>query len=300
MARQSSFRKDLFEGKTVFISGGGTGIGFGIASGFIKHGANVGIMGRREQKLKEACAKLDALAGAARSTYAVGDVRKPELCAAAVAKVVERFGGLDIVVNNAAGNFMCDAENLTAKGFHTVIDIDLHGTFNVSKAAFPYLKKGGGGVILNTSATLQYKATPFQAHASAAKAGIDVLTQTFGLEWGAHNIRVVSIAPGPIAGTEGGPGGRVFGSGAGTKEADREEILTLGNVPLGRYGEVEDIANTAMFLASDAGSFINATNIVVDGGHWHGTSGWYHNFKDMVRYKSEEERTKKKGPKPKL
>merc|ERR1712174_180675 len=137
----------------------------------------------------------------------------------------------------------------------------------MAKAAQPWLraaaKDGAGACLLQTSATLYYTATPFQGSASAAKAGIDSLTRTLAAEWAADGIRVVSIAPGPISGTEGGPDGRVFGAGAQATEDRTREIC-----PLGRYGTVDDIANTAMFLASPAGTFITGTNIVVDGLSW--------------------------------
>merc|ERR1712217_472454 len=158
-------------------------------------------------------------------------------------------------------------EDVSLNGFNTVINIDLVGCFNMAKAAQPWLaaaaKDGDGACILQTSATLYYTATPFQGSASAAKAGIDSLTRTLAAEWAADGIRVVSIAPGPISGTEGGPDGRVFGEGAQATEDKTRPIC-----PLGRYGTVDDIANTAVFLASPAGSFVTGTNIVVDGLQW--------------------------------
>merc|ERR1711920_900511 len=158
-------------------------------------------------------------------------------------------------------------EDVSLNGFNTVINIDLVGCFNMAKAAKPWLeaaaKQGSGACILQTSATLYYTATPFQGCASAAKAGIDSLTRTLAAEWAADGIRVVSIAPGPIAGTEGGPDGRVFGQGMQATDDRTRQVC-----PMGRYGTVDDIANTAVFLASPAGSFITGTNIVVDGLQW--------------------------------
>merc|ERR1712217_1004039 len=158
-------------------------------------------------------------------------------------------------------------EDVSLNGFNTVINIDLVGCFNMAKAAKPWLsaaaRYGAGACILQTSACLHYTATPFQGCASAAKAGIDSLTRTLAAEWAADGIRVCSIAPGPISGTEGGPDGRVFGAGAQATEDRTREIC-----PLGRYGTVDDIANTVLFLASPAGTFITGTNIVVDGLQW--------------------------------
>merc|ERR1719198_2710503 len=209
--------------------------------------------------------------------YVKADVRKFEDCVAAADAVGKKWGKIDVMVNNAAGNFMSLLEDVSPNAFSTVMDIDLRGSFYSAKAALPWLReaaKGGkGALMISTSATLYYTAMPFQGHAAAAKAGIDSLTKTFAAEWSGDGIRVVSIAPGPIKDTEGGPGGRVFGS-AGAEQRDIRMT-----VPLGRFGTVDDIANTAIFLASPGGSFITGTNIVVDGMQWQavGVSGFLKN-----------------------
>merc|ERR1712072_1176628 len=158
-----------------------------------------------------------------------------------------------------------------------------------AKAGLPWLRQaastGAGAIMISTSATLYYTAMPFQGHAAAAKAGIDSLTKTFAAEWSEDGIRVVSIAPGPIKDTEGGPGGRVFGSAG----AEGRDIRMT--VPLGRYGTVDDIANTAIFLASPGGNFITGTNIVVDGLQWQavGVSGML-SVKDHIRKAMKEQK----------
>jgi NAD(P)-dependent dehydrogenase (short-subunit alcohol dehydrogenase family) len=197
--------------------------------------------------------------------FARADVRDPDALKAAVDAVGQAWGKIDVFVSNAAGNFMSLAEDLTAKAFATVVDIDLRGTFHCAQAALPWLRKasadGSGAIMISTSATLHYKAMPFQGHAAAAKAGIDSLTKTLAAEWAHDGIRVVSIAPGPIENTEGGPTGRVFGALAGKQ--DPRSV-----VPLGRWGTTDDIANAAVFLASPGGNLITGTNIVVDGLNW--------------------------------
>merc|ERR1712232_56265 len=189
-----------------------------------------------------------------------------EECKAAVDMVGSKWGKIDVFVNNAAGNFMSLLEDVSPHAFSTVVDIDLRGTFHMSKVAIPWLreasKNGDGALMIAISATLYYTAMPFQGHAAAAKAAIDSLTKTFAAEWSEDGIRVVSIAPGPIADTEGGPGGRVFGQTGGAAPPLRMIC------PLGRFGKTDDIANTAVFLASPGGSFITGTNIVVDGLQW--------------------------------
>lgn len=286
----SPFRSDAVAGKVLFVTGGGTGIGFEICQTLGQHGAKIAMMGRRQEKLDEAVAALKKLGVEAIGIQ--GDVRDHTQCQNAVDAVIHHYGQIDILVNNAAGNFMCSAEELTPNGFKTVIEIDLQGCFFMSKACFPHLKNAqarGGGLIINITATLQYTAMPFQVHAASAKAGIDVLTNTLGLEWGEYGIRVVGIAPGPIAGTVGGPGGRVFGL-AGFLEGDDVKQV----VPIGRYGTTRDVAMAALFLSTNAASFISSTTIVVDGGQWHGKAAMYQGLKPHVsRKKDAEKKTEK-------
>jgi peroxisomal 2,4-dienoyl-CoA reductase len=200
-------------------------------------------------------AEMPALHGEAFAFAA--DVRKPDEVEKAIAATVERFGKIDIVVNGAAGNFLCKAEEMSPNGFGTVVDIDLKGSFNVCRAAFEQLKMHRGQ-ILNISATLHYLGTPMQLHVSAAKAGVDALTRNLAVEWGRYGIRVNAIAPGPIEDTE------------GMKRLVPEPIKQKlrERVPLGRFGLIKDIENAAVFLCSDAAGYINGTVLVVDGGHW--------------------------------
>src|SRR5204862_7235882 len=146
--------------------------------------------------------KDELLARGARAIAKAADVRDAGAVAETVAAVAAEFGRIDIVINGAAGNFICLAENLSPNGFGTVVDIDLKGTFNVSRAAFPHLKVRGGSIV-NISATLQLLGTVGQAHAAAAKAGVDALTRTLAVEWGPFGIRVNGLAPGPVEATEG-------------------------------------------------------------------------------------------------
>lgn len=249
------FQPDLLKNRVALITGGGTGICRGIALAFAAHGCDVAITSRKLEHLEPTRDELRALG--ARAVAKVADVRDPAAVNDAVAAAVSELGRLDIVVNGAAGNFICLAENLSPNGFGTVVDIDLKGTFNVSRAAFPYLKAHGGSVI-NISATLPYLGTMGQAHASAAKAGVDSLTRTLAVEWGPHAIRVNGIAPGPIDGTE--------GVRRLTNETSRASVLR--QCPMGRMGTVDDIANAALYLTSDAASYVNGVTLVVDGGLW--------------------------------
>ena len=252
---RSVFADAILEGRVAFITGGGTGITGGVARALAEAGARVALVSRKLENLEPAAAKIRAAGGEALSVSA--DVRDFAQVERAVATTLSRFGRLDIVVNGAAGNFLCPAAELSPNGFGTVVDIDLKGTFNVCRATFEELKKRRGQ-ILNISATLHYLGTPLQLHVSAAKAGVDALTRNLAVEWGAFGIRVNAIAPGPIEDTE--------GMKRLVPPAVKERLRR--NVPLGRFGRIRDIEQCALFLCSDAASFISGAVIVVDGGHW--------------------------------
>lgn len=178
-----------------------------IAKAYLEHGAaGVALCARKEDKLKAVCAELQskfARPGAKVLPIKL-DVREEKECQRAVEECVKTFGRVDILINGAAGNFLASSSKLSAKGFKTVMEIDTLGTFNMSRAAFNgAFQAQKHGVILNISATLHYVGTALQAHAAAAKAGVDALTRVMAVEWGPYNVRVSGIVPGPIAGTEG-------------------------------------------------------------------------------------------------
>lgn len=290
----------------VLITGGATGIGYGCATQFGKHGAKVAIMSRRKPVIDAA---VESLAAAGIEAFGVqGDVRDFGKCEAACAAVVARWGRLDFLINNAAGNFMVSAEQLTPNGYATVLGIDLQGCFHMSRAALPHMKVTGpddGAVIINITATLQDSATPFQAHAASAKAGIDVLTNTLGVEWGEYGIRTVGLAPGGIAGTVGGPGGRVFsndqnnatGVKAGTvvpEDPSPAELRRKG-IPAGRWGRVDDVALSAVFLCTAAAGWITATRLTIDGGSVHVNGRGFPDAKRFVEKKSAQQKQTYKG-----
>ena len=252
---ESIFVDGLLAGRVAFVTGGGTGITGGVARALAEAGARVALVSRKMEHLEPAAEKIRAGGGEALAVAA--DVRNLDEVERAIAATVEKFGKLDIVVNGAAGDFLCAAEELSPNGFGTVVDIDLKGTFNVCRATFPELKKTRGS-ILNISATLHYLGTPLQLHVSVAKAGVDALTRNLAVEWGRYGIRVNAIAPGPIEDTE------------GMKRLVPPQVKDkiLRGVPLGRFGRIKDIEQSAVFLCSDAASFINGAILVVDGGHW--------------------------------
>jgi NAD(P)-dependent dehydrogenase (short-subunit alcohol dehydrogenase family) len=244
---------DLFRDRPVFVTGGGSGINLGIARGFARLGAPVGICGRTEAKLEAAREELEGL-GAKVYTGSC-DVRDPAAVDRVVREAGDALGGLHTLVCGAAGNFPAPAETLSPNGFKAVVDIDLIGAFNACKAAFEALRASRGNVIFVSAGQAMY-AYPMQAHVCAAKAGVDHLMRTLALEWGAYGIRANSIAPGPIADTEGMK--RLAPPGA--------EARVAATVPLGRLGTVEDIASCAVFLASPLAGYVSGTVIMADGG----------------------------------
>ncbi|WPB55892.1 SDR family oxidoreductase [Xylophilus sp. GOD-11R] len=252
------FTNETLQGRVALITGGGTGIGLEIATTYARLGASVMLVGRNEERVQAAAAAITQEGGKAQAMRA--DVRNYDDVKAAVDATVEKFGALDILVNNAAGNFVCPTAELSPNGWRTVIDIDLNGTFYGCHAAYPHLKTSTfGGSIISIITMLGVTGWPGAAHASAAKGGILSLSRTLAVEWGGDGIRVNTISPGPIGDTEGVQ--RMYiDAGKGDLEARK--------TALGRFGRKADIANAAVYLGSDLGSYVTGDNIIVDGGRW--------------------------------
>ena len=242
------FKKSILEGRTALVTGGGSGIGKEIAVTLGRHGAGIVIAGRQQKRLEAACLEFDSQGIECLPIPA--DVRDPDQVETVVSGALNHFGRLDIVVNNAAGNFPALLDGISYNGFKSIVDIDLIGTFNVTKAAFNGYLKANGGCIVNISAPFEHWGVSYQAHVAAAKSGVDSLTRTCAVEWCPLGIRVNSVAPGAIAGTE---GVRRFETavGRGGKQVT---------------GTARDVANAVLFLVSDGAAFINGICMRVDGG----------------------------------
>jgi len=252
------FTNDTLKGRTALITGGGSGIGQEIATAYARLGASVMLVGRNAERVETAAKAITEEGGIAVACAA--DVRNYDELNEAVKATVSQFGKLDILVNNAAGNFVCPTAELSPKGWKTVIDIDLNGTFHGCHAAYPYLKKSPhGGSIISIITMLGVTGWPGAAHAAAAKAGILSLSRTLAVEWGPDKIRVNTISPGPIGDTEGVRRMHIE-TGRGEIEAKK--------TALGRFGRKADIANAAVYLASDLAAYITGENMIVDGGRW--------------------------------
>lgn len=251
----TTFVPDLLEGKTAFVAGGTSGINLGIATALGQYGAQVAVLSRRQEKVDAAVQALTASGG--RAVGFTGDVRDYAAVERALAGAAASLGGaLDIVISGAAGNFMAPAAELSANGFKAVVDIDLLGTFNVLRAAYAVLRKPGASIV-NISAPQSTEAYWGQAHVSAAKAGVDMLTRSLAVEWGPDGIRVNAIVPGPIVGTE--------GMARLAPDAEVRASWERAN-PLRRFGTPADIANAALFLCSDAASYVTGAILYCDGG----------------------------------
>lgn len=252
-----------YQGKNVVVVGGTSGINLGIAKRFSRAGANVAVASRSEDKVNAAVAELQ-LANSSGNHFGVCfDVRDLDALKQGFLAIKNTFAHIDVLVSGAAGNFPSSAENLSENGFKSVMDIDLLGSFQVLKQAYPLIKEHGGAII-QISAPQAYVPMPMQVHVCAAKAGVDMLTKTLAIEWGRKGIRINSIVPGPIAGTEG------FDRLAPSAEL---QARVAESVPLKRNGDCDDIANAALFLASDMASYITGTVLPVDGGWSLGGAG---------------------------
>jgi NAD(P)-dependent dehydrogenase (short-subunit alcohol dehydrogenase family) len=257
------FSRDLLRDKVVLITGGGTGLGRAMGERFLALGASLVITGRREEVLQEA-AEAMATATGGDVLPVSGDVRDPERVAATLDAAYERFGRVDALVNNAAGNFISPTERLSHRAVDAVLGIVLHGTFYYTlELGKRWIQAGRGGVVLSIATTYATSGSGYVVPSAAAKAGVVAMTKSLAAEWGKYGIRLNAIAPGPFP-TE----------GAWSRLMPTPEIQALfeKRVPLRRVGEHVELANLAAYLLSDAAAFITGDLIAIDGGEsaWNG------------------------------
>jgi NAD(P)-dependent dehydrogenase (short-subunit alcohol dehydrogenase family) len=273
---ESGFDSRILDGRSILVTGGGSGLGLAMASTFAAHGARVTIAGRRRERL-EAAAK--EIASAAREggevAFFPADVREPEQAAGLVAAAAERFGELDGLVNNAAGNFLAFSEALTPNGFDAVVRTVLHGTVHCTLAfGRRLMERKRPGAVVSIVTTYAWTGTAYALPSACAKAGVLAMTRSLAVEWGHAGIRLNAIAPGPIP-TEG-----AFSRLMPTPETQR---ASLGRIPLGRFGERREIANLATFLLSDLCPYQTGDCVTMDGGEWLAGAGEFSDYRRIPR-----------------
>ena len=253
------FEKDLLNGKTIVVTGGGTGLGKSMSRRFGELGANIVISGRRKEKLEDTADEFSKLG--IDVLTCPGDVRKLEDVELMTSQTLDKFGTIDCLLNNAAGNFISPTEMLSPNAFKVVIDIVLMGTWNCTSTIGKEMIKNKKGNVLSIVTTYAWTGSPYVVPSASAKAGVLAMTRSLAVEWGKHNIRFNAIAPGPFP-TKGAwsrlmpPGFEDFEDGMKNK------------IPMKRFGERHELENLASYLMSDGSAYINGEVVTIDGGEW--------------------------------
>ena len=252
------FDKELLKGKSIIVTGGGTGLGKSMATRFAELGANLVITSRRQEVIDKTAEELRDHGG---KVLAIAcDVRDSEQVNEMVSQTVDEFGKIDILLNNAAGNFISPTEDLSPNAFKTIVDIVLNGTFNCTQAAGKVMREKDGGVILNIVTTYAWTGSGYVVPSASAKAGVLAMTRSLAVEWAKYGIRTLAIAPGPFP-TK-GAWSRLAPPGLGIEKKMRNRV------PLKRVGEHIELANLASYLVSDQAAYINGEVVTIDGGEW--------------------------------
>jgi len=266
------FKNDLLKNKTIIITGGGTGLGKSMATRFGELGANLVLTSRRQQVLDEAALDINDKTGAEILTVST-DIRHSDQVTEMVKKAIDKFGKIDCLLNNAAGNFISPTENLSENAFRTIIDIVLVGTFNCTQAAGKAMRDSEGGVILNIVTTYAFTGSGYVVPSACAKSGVLAMTRSLAVEWAKYGIRTNAIAPGPFP-TK-GAWKRLVPPGLNIEKKMMERV------PLKRFGEHDELANLASYLMADESAYMNGEVITMDGGEWLKGAGQFNALEKM-------------------
>jgi NAD(P)-dependent dehydrogenase (short-subunit alcohol dehydrogenase family) len=268
------YQRDLLKGRTILITGGGTGLGKSMALRFAELGASLFLVGRREELLADVAREIKTTG--ARAGYFPGDIRNFSTVESAVAAAEKEFGRIDSLVNNAAGNFIARTEKLSPNAFNAVIGIVLQGTFHCTLAlGRRWIETNQPGNILNivTTYAAVNSGSGFVVPSACAKSGVLALTRSLAVEWARYRIRLNAIAPGPFP-TEG-----AFSRLLPSKELEER---ARQHHPMKRFGKQEELANLAVYLLSDQAEYINGECVVIDGGLWLRGAGEFNDFADLT------------------
>jgi len=270
------FDTRILAGKSLLVTGGGSGLGLAMAKTFVSYGARVTIAGRSPERLEAAMPEIAAAAreGGEAGPFAA-DVRDPGQVEALVGHAVARFGKVDGLVNNAAGNFLVFSEDLTPNGFDAIVRTVLYGSVHCTLAVGRHLlSRQAPGAIVSIVTSYAWTGTAFALPSACAKAGVLAMTRSLAVEWGRAGIRLNAIAPGPIP-TEGAFSRLMAGPGA--------ESNAIQKIPLGRFGRKEEIANLATFLLSDLCPYQTGDCVTMDGGEWLAGAGEFSDYRKLPR-----------------
>jgi len=253
-------REDALKGKTIVITGGGTGLGKAMGVYFLKLGANLVITSRKQDVLQKTADEMEEKTGGKVLAVAC-DVREVAQVENVLARTLERFGSVDVLLNNAAGNFISPTERLSANAFSSIIDIVLKGTVNCTLTfGKHWIKEKQAATVLNIITTYAFTGSAYVVPSACAKGGVLALTRSLAVEWGKYGIRTNAIAPGPFP---------TKGAWERLLPGDLAKKFDFKNrVPLKRVGDHQELANLAAFLVSDFSGYINGEVITIDGGEW--------------------------------
>ena len=267
------FTDDLLKNRVILVTGGGSGLGLSMTRRFLELGAKVGIVGRNPERLAAAMQTLDVPNDRKAAHHA--DIREPEEIDIAVGAISDELGPIDTLVNNAAGNFLAASEDLTPRGFDAIVRTVLHGSFHATHSVGRRLIEAGRpGTILNVATTYAWTGSAFVLPSAVAKAGVLAMTRSLAVEWATYGIRVNAIAPGPFP---------TDGAWSALMPTPEIEQGARERIPMGRFGEHDELTNLAAFLVSDGAPFINGECVTIDGGEWLASGGEFNHLARMPR-----------------